>query len=225
MSLDIDVYINNIYQRLHNHFIDKDIKIYDSDIDSDSNDYYKFYKTLESYILKYKRIIALIILIFLLIIGHNNNYFGLFDNVNNKTKTIKHVGGAASLLSAASGSIGNLSAAAGSIGNASAMANTASGKLGMKDKLLARANETLRKQGEALSGAKDSVKEGAKTVFSPSTYVSGFRDNADWIYRILYSVAIFIVICIVTIPTIAFIFIGIICFFLLKSRIKGLKSL
>ena len=53
----------------------------------------------------------------------------------------------------------------------------------------------------------------------------GFKDNADVIYQVFYSFAIFIVICIVAIPSVALLVIGIICYFLLKNKMKTIKSL
>ena len=52
-----------------------------------------------------------------------------------------------------------------------------------------------------------------------------FTENTDLIYQILYSIALFIVICIVAVPSIVFLIIGIVCYFLLKDKMKTIKGL
>ena len=51
------------------------------------------------------------------------------------------------------------------------------------------------------------------------------RDNADWFYGMIYAVAISLAVCIITIPSIAFFIVGIICFVLLKGKMKYFKGL
>jgi len=76
--------------------------------------------------------------------------------------------------------------------------------------------------GKALAGIKQ-----APTAFydAGATAARAFKDNSDIIYQIFYSIALFIIICIVAIPTVALFVIGIICYFLLKDKMKTLKSL
>lgn len=51
------------------------------------------------------------------------------------------------------------------------------------------------------------------------------KEFAGWLYQILFAIAISIAICMVVLPSISFFIIGIICFFLLKSKISTFKSL
>ena len=51
------------------------------------------------------------------------------------------------------------------------------------------------------------------------------KEFAGWLYQILFAIAISIAICMVVLPSISFFIVGIICFFLLKSKISTFKSL
>jgi hypothetical protein len=51
------------------------------------------------------------------------------------------------------------------------------------------------------------------------------KEFAGWLYEILFAIAISIAICMVVLPSISFFIVGIICFFLLKSKISTFKSL
>ena len=55
--------------------------------------------------------------------------------------------------------------------------------------------------------------------------VGKFKDNSPWIYQILYNIAFVLILAILVLPSFCFFIIGIICFFLLKSKVKGLKGL
>ena len=66
----------------------------------------------------------------------------------------------------------------------------------------------------------------AKGVYNVGAYAADkFKDNAAWFYGILYSVAAFIALSLIIIPSLAFIVIGVVCYFLLKNKIKYFKSL
>jgi flagellar biosynthesis GTPase FlhF len=52
-----------------------------------------------------------------------------------------------------------------------------------------------------------------------------FKEFAGWLYQILFTIAISIAICMVVLPSISFFIVGIICFFLLKSKMSSFKSL
>lgn len=51
------------------------------------------------------------------------------------------------------------------------------------------------------------------------------KEFAGWLYQILFAIAISIAICMVVLPSISFFIVGIICFFLLKSKMSTFKSL
>ena len=66
----------------------------------------------------------------------------------------------------------------------------------------------------------------ASTYTAPFKAVgSAFTDNADLIFQVFYSIALFIIICIVTMPALAFIVVGIICYVVLKPKIDAIKAL
>jgi len=63
-------------------------------------------------------------------------------------------------------------------------------------------------------------------AYNAGAYVGNkFKEFAGWLYQILFAIAISIAICMVVLPSLSFFIIGIICFFLLKSKISGFKSL
>ena len=51
------------------------------------------------------------------------------------------------------------------------------------------------------------------------------RENADWFYGFLYSIIISLAVCIITIPSIAFFVMGLVCYVLLKNNMKTVKGL
>ena len=183
-----------------NYFIDKKIIIYKDDTNEIK---------INKYILKYKKIICIIILIILLIIGYYCNPYK-FNNIVN-VENIENIENAL---------VGG--------GKFSESLKKAGSKLGSAEGF----DKKMAKTGESVDSAKESLKSGAKAAISPSTYYNAgataarsFTNNADVIYQILYSIALFIVICIITIPAIGFIIVGIFCFFLLKDKMKTIKSL
>ena len=123
-------------------------------------------------------------------------------------------------------------------------------KFGIKQS--AKASITLDKVGKPLGKVKDKIVAGAKEAYKnplkstkklagKASKLTGkafnkgfdfgaaaahkFTENTDLIYQILYSIALFIVICIVAVPSIAFLIIGIVCYFLLKDKMKTIKGL
>jgi len=79
---------------------------------------------------------------------------------------------------------------------------------------------------------KQALKDIGNKATTLSTYTSpltsagrAVADNADLIFQIFYSIAIFILICIVTLPAIAFIVVGLLCYVLLKPKMEALKEL
>jgi hypothetical protein len=51
-----------------------------------------------------------------------------------------------------------------------------------------------------------------------------FKEFAGWLYEILFAIAISIAICMVIVPSLSFFIVGIICYFLLKNKVSSLKS-
>jgi len=54
--------------------------------------------------------------------------------------------------------------------------------------------------------------------------VDKFKDFAGWLYEILFALAIFIAICMIVVPSIAFVLLGLICYFLLRKKISVVKA-
>jgi hypothetical protein len=48
---------------------------------------------------------------------------------------------------------------------------------------------------------------------------------ANWLYEILFALAISVAICMIIIPSVSFFFLGLICYFLLRKKIVSIKSL
>jgi len=246
--------LNKLNSNIDNYFIDNDI-----DIKEDDDTQIKYKK----YLLKYKRIIALICLIILLIIGYYYNPFNIENknSINNKSiqkggsnEQLKNIVSVTTPATTPAATTPSTTPAAttpsttpsttpaattpadGKPSAAAALDAPASKKLGYFEKkgLKSKAKLSIKadKIKEAKDKAKESLKKGAKKLVSPSAYYDAgaaaahkFKDNAGVIYQILYSVALFIVLCVITVPAMAFAIIGIMCFFLLKDKMKTIKGL
>jgi hypothetical protein len=51
-----------------------------------------------------------------------------------------------------------------------------------------------------------------------------FKEFANWLYEILFAIAISISICMIVVPSISFFGLGIICYFLLRSKMSTIKG-
>ena len=89
------------------------------------------------------------------------------------------------------------------------------------------ANNISKKIGEIKAkGITGNLKSGLKGSYNVGAAgAQSIRDNADWLYGMIYAVAISLAVCIITIPSIAFFIVGIICFVLLKGKMKYFKGL
>lgn len=248
-SNNFNDYINIFYDKINNYFIDNEIIINDND-----DNYIKFKK----YLVKYKRIIGVILLIILLSIGYccdfdfSNNESNSYGNDNdNDNKNIQKGGAlnhaamvaAARAESAGKRALAAAAEAAAKLDKADADAATATAakeakdaksKLGFGSKSRAKLDMKLDKVGKTIGkiksvkakDVKKGITTGATKMFDAGAAAAqGFKDNSDVIYQVFYSIAIFIVLCIVAIPSVALLGIGIICYFLLKDKMKTLKGL
>ena len=210
--------LNKLNSSIDNYFIDNDIIIKEDD--NIKNKYKK-------YLLKYRKFIALICLIILLIIGYYYNPFNIENkNIINNNKSIQK-GGSEPTVPSVETPVETPAS------ETPAEPAKDSGKKSSKiDKGAAQLSIKVDKIKEAKDKAKASLKKGAKKLVSPSAYYDAgaavahkFKDNAGVIYQIIYSVALFIVLCVITVPAMAFVIIGIMCFFLLKDKMKTIKGL
>ena len=231
--------LENIINNITNYLIDNDIIINDDD-----TNYIKFIK----YVLKYKRFISIICLIILLIIGYYCDPFHLYDNKDNKDNKdlsnnhIQSGGAAAAVATARKAELKGIAEKGKADRKAAAEKAVTDKAAATKAKADAKAAGPGKIEKKAASGQakidahKQAAKDFGKKATSLSTYtgaVSGaagaagelISNNADLIFQVFYSIAIFILICIVTIPAIAFVGIGIICYVLLKPKMEALKAL
>lgn len=87
-------------------------------------------------------------------------------------------------------------------------------------------DKKLQNIRKGLTGTAKNVGSVTKGVYKVGSYAADkFRDNASWFYGIIYSVAIFIALTMIILPSLAFLVIGMVCYFLLKNKMKYFKSL
>ena len=215
-------FLNGSLKTINDYFIDSNIIINNDD---------DFNSKTKKILLKYKRIIGLVLLIILLIIGYYEYYeyydenfenFENFENYKNykNNSNQKQQGGAAGIIGVASKlSFTNIS-------RASNLATESKAVLD-KAKQIKSANNINKKIGEIKAkGVTGNLKSGLKGTYNiGAAGAQSIRDNADWFYGMIYAVAISLAVCIITIPSIAFFIVGIICFVLLKGKMKYFKGL
>ena len=208
---------NKIINAIENYFIDYKIIIKDDDnIDI----------KIKKFLLKYKRIIGVVLLIILLIIGYNCNPYHINTNSNsNENSKIIQSGGAGAIAAVARSTVASPAAASAvssiasdTAGNIKAAAGEETKKK-LKDKAKGVAKSGLKSAGSGIKSAGSGMYDAAGAASR------GLIDSADLIFQILFSIAIFVVICIVLVPSLALLIIGIICYVLLKDKIKLLKGL
>ncbi len=177
----------NICDNLINYLIDKNIHINENDTTLTK---------LKLFLLKYKRIISIILLILLLIVGHTCNLTYLNfnispDNKNNKNEINKN--------------------------------KIINGGVYEGFKASAKLSSSMSSMGNTLkSGKFDALKSGYQGV---ANRVERSKDFAPWLYGLIYSIAITILIFMIFMPAVAFFILGIICYNLVKGKISYIKSL
>ena len=195
-----------IINKIKNYFIDDKIHIKEND---DIN------TKIKKFLLKYKRIIGLVLLICLLLIGYNCNPYNINNISNENSKIIQNGGGGegapASTPAPATGKEG----ASGGIADVKAAIGSDEGKKTAKEKALGAA----KKVGKGIKNVGTGMYDAGAAV------AHKFTGSADLIFQVLFSIAIFIVLCIVIVPSLALFIIGIICYVLLKGKMKGIKAL
>lgn len=220
---------------LYDYFINKKIVINDKD---------DIQTKIEKYIIKYHKIIGIILLIIFLIILYCHSSI---PNINIK---IQKGGATAVPLAATAVSSGAISAT-GATGVASAISSTgATSALSTGAGLAGATNIASKIDGvtEELSnihvkGLTNSSKkmEKFKKYASEGKSITGkyFGSAADYsrrtaavikgyspiFYRMLYTVAFTLIVAIVVLPSLAFLIIGIVCYFLLQKNMDYIKKL
>lgn len=220
--------INELYNYLENYLesylIDNNIII--TNKNEKDNNYNIIY--IKYILLKYRRVIALILLIILLLIGYCCEFNFNFDSVdsidNVKTKNIKQTGGSQPE-------------------QAPAAEPAAAPKKSIKEKIKHSLAVSKEMRSQKISKVTTKLGNIKNKIVDPSTYTKGvkssitgiydagaasarsIKNNAGFVYEILYSVALFVIICVLFIPSIAFFAVGIVCYFLLKDKMKAFKAL
>ena len=204
---DVSIYI----------FIDKEYEI---------NPVMDAWEQFQQYIMRYRRIIGIIMLIILIGIKLYCDDFiksTLLSSSNNSMK-IKQKGGAGAIAATAGKAIASSGAAQAAVASAGQAAASSAGE--------AVGEETTKKLGKldeikGMRAAGFSKKQIAGRMgYQAGAYVGEkFKEFATWLYEILFAIAISIAICMVVMPSISFFILGLVCYFLLKSKISGFKAL
>ena len=197
------------------------------------DDNYKIDDTLEwlelsqVYIMRYRRIIGIVILVILLGIMYYCNW-----KDDNEKEFRLQTGGGSSIIAAAKA--------------AKQTAKKVNGETFFKDtfttkqvsKLKNVAGNALEKSklGQFTTGKLDDIKDmrsAGMTKFGVAKQLTGqagqfaadkFKENANWLYEIQFAIAISIAICMIVVPSIAFFALGLICYFLLRKKISSIKA-
>ena len=225
MYLYVQEYHNYIYNYMYHYLIDTKIKIYENDTLS-----IKFQKIL----LKYKRIIAIVLLIILLIIGYQCDIYYIFINKKEKT-CILHGGdgnAAPAAAAAAAPAAAAVSAAAAAAAPAAAAAASAAADA-VKPKAKKGKLYKSKYASKIKAGAKNAAAATKSGIMNAPANLKAFgqrraediKDLAPWFYGIIYSISIALLSFLIFMPTIGFIVVGIVCFALLKEKISYIKSL
>ena len=197
------LYNQDISNYIYNYLIDSNINIYDDD-----TLLIKFQKIL----LKYKRIIAIVLLIILLIIGNQCNYIFINKKVNSYI-----------LYGGAGGAVDPVAAGgpAGDPAGDPAAATTPPKKRRYKSKYASKLKEGAVKRGKI---ARSAIKRKNIKAFADRRG-QDIKDAAPWLMGIIYSSSIALLSFLIFMPAIGFIVVGIICFALLKQKMSYIKSL
>lgn len=170
------------------------------------------------FILRYRRIIGILLLIILIYLYINCN-----NNDNKKTGVI---GGGNNEMD-----INNLKSIKKMKDNMGSYkklkSNISTSIASVKNKMN---NTKLGKKLTEIKGFKDAgfsrVEIGKKMSYQAGSFIgNSFKNFATWLYELLFAIAISIAICMIILPSVSFFIIGIICYFLLKSKISTFKSL
>lgn len=189
----------NSYNYIVNYLVNDEIIIKDDDSTEIK---------IKKYLLKYKRIIGIILLIIIIYIGYESELFLDNNSHGHSHRNVNHSIQKGGLIS------------------------TESVKKDITktyDKVADKASKAAHKTVRALTtkeGAKGALHKGFKETHALGARLGEeFKDRSSDLYALIYSVAFFIIICIIFIPSIAFIVGGIICYVLLKGKMRTIKGL
>lgn len=221
-----------MYQDLYNYLIDARIEINENDT---------LLTKIQKLLLKYKKIIAIILLITLLMVGYLCKLDNLFLNNSgsnsnyNYEKTCILYGGdgeapAAHMPEAPKAPEAPEAPKAPDApdkpskgGDAAAGKSGKKGALNYKSKYYAKGKENLGKGAAALkSGIKNAP---ANLKAFGARRAEDIKELAPWFYGIIYSISLALLSFLIFVPVVGFVIVGLICFALLKTKISYIKSL
>jgi hypothetical protein len=162
---------------------------------------------LVQYIMRYRRIIGIIILIILLLIMK----FCKWEYKN----------------------VGDVSKQNGGGSNAAMVAEPAAADSNNAQNLGKARSKSAKFMNIATGGKYSAMRTAGMSRFASGLeltrqggqYVADkFKQFASWLYEILFAIAISIAICMIVMPSIAFFALGLICYFLLRKKISTMKA-
>lgn len=200
------------------------------------NDDDKLIIKIKYFILRYRRVIGIILLFILLyinskcdtrntrdtmysnksMVGGSNEDLNRFRAEINAKQALKpaHTPPSATIAAATSAE-GTLNGGAQKIAAAAASKSISKGTKAVSDK--------TNKITKGVSSKTKGIRKGA---YSGAAYVGNkFKDMSGWFYEILFSIALAIAICAIILPSLSFLIIGIICYFLFKKKMIHIKSM
>jgi hypothetical protein len=273
MGNELTSICNTIYNTISNFLIDDDYKI---DNDYKIDDILKWSELCQIYIMRYRRVIGIFMLIILLGILRYCNWEEVNDSSTLQTGGGNHSASVDAELSrlravheaqtkfdkeksekakadAKAAEEKSKAETASKLAAAKEAKAASRGKLSKKvhklgskikdsglGKAVGKASNAVAesKVGQAIGESKLGQKYSAMREAGMSRFGSGleltrqggqfvadkFKEFANWLYEILFAIAISIAICMIVVPSIAFFALGLICYFLLRKKISSMKA-
>jgi hypothetical protein len=217
----LDGIFNDIFSKLETIIIDNDYQLDES---------LEWHQQIKTYLLRYRRIIGIIMLIILIYLLNYCDNLYLNKPVPAPTKINNQKGGAAAVAQAAAGAVTSsaTNAVKGAATNAvkGAATNAVKGTEGEqgddnpKPKNIVEEYKNMKESGMTKMDIGKHLGKKAGRYMGEKTL-----EFANWLYEILFALAISIAICMVIVPSVSFFFLGLICYFLLRKKIIAIKSL
>jgi hypothetical protein len=202
-----------------NYFI-KDILI-DNDYEIDTNA--ELHIQFQQYLLRYRRIIGMIMLVILIsIMYYCNDYSSIKQNGGDNAEMIKKIQDNKRFAQLKAESNAE---------NAKQAANAAAEAGKARTAAVFGQSKIGQSLGSTGIGAKLIEMKAAGKTKGQMAYALGgmaadkFKEFATWLYEILFAIAISIAICMIVVPSLSFFALGLVCYFLLRSKISTIKGL
>ena len=200
------------------------------------NDDDKLIIKIKYFILRYRRVIGIILLFILLYINSKCDTRNTGDTMYSNKSMV----GGSTTAKPIFAEQPTVAAATTPATPPATVAAATSAKSTLKDKIKGAAQKTtatsksINKGANAVSSKTNKIAKGVssktkgirKGAYSGAAYVgNNFKDMSGWFYEILFSIALAIAICAIILPSLSFLIIGIICYFLFKKKMIHIKSM